>query len=204
MPRPKKQSIPIGNFPISKRTINLLQSAQINTSADFSNFTLQDIKALDGLGAVLLTELRLFLREAGIKLKKGPVKEKKLPKWDPETKEIMLHVLDGQVSNYAIEHQKCGQLIERYGKETVRNMKIPERIQPPTFRYFFTGGMIASWCDEFFRKFAPVRLIEAPKIDLEEAGGVEEVLELANAPEVVYVAKKKAPSSLADFLNLRK
>ena len=200
----EKQPILLEYFPISAKTKNALIKAGIKNSDDFANFTLVQLNEIEGLGPVLLLELKTFLKGAKIKLKKREAKEKKVPKWDPETKEIMLHVLNRQVGNYAIEYQKCGQLIEKYGAETVRNSRIPEKVQPPTFRYFFTGGMIASWCDNYFKQFAPIRLLETPKIDLEEAGGVEEVLELANAPVVVYEPKKKAPSTLADFLKLRR
>lgn len=200
----QKPPIPVGDFPISKRTINLLASIDIHTSEDFINFTLQDIKAIEGLGATLVTELQLFLKGAKIKLKKSPPKEKKAPRWDLETKEIMLFVLNGQVSNFGIEMQKCGQLIEKYGAETIRNSRIPEKVQPPTFRYFFTGGRIAAWCDNYFRQFAPIRLKEAPVTVLKDAGGSEEPISIPNAPEVAYVPKEKAPSSLADFLKFRK
>ncbi len=200
----QKQLIPVADFPISKRTINLLSSIGINTSEDFINFTLQDIKAIEGLGATLVTELQLFLKGAKIKLKKSPPKERKAPRWDPETKEIMLYVLGGQVSNYSIEMQKCGALIEKYGKETIKNSKIPEKVQPPTFRYFFTGGLIASWCDNYFRQFAQIRLKEAPVAALKDTGIEEEPVKVVNAPEVPYVPREKAPSSLADFLKLRK
>jgi hypothetical protein len=200
----EKQPILLEYFPISAKTKNALIKAGIKNSDDFANFTLLQLDEIEGLGPVLLLELKTFLKGAKIKWKKREAKEKKAPKWNPETKEIMLRVLDGQVSNYAIEYQKCGMLIEKYGAETIRNSRIPDKVQPPTFRYFFTGGMIASWCDNYFKQFAPIRLLEAPRIDLEEAGGVEEVLELAIAPVVVYEPKKKAPSSLADFLKLRR
>ena len=202
MPRPKKQPTLIGDFPINAKTKNALTKAGIQNSDDFADFTVKDLGSLEGIGPVLWLELKTYLQGAKIKWKKREPKEKKAPKWDPRCRALADKLLDGKINSFAQEIQFAGLLVEEFGFETVDRVVLPSHVT--SLRYFFTGSRISHWVQDFMRGFAPIRLLEAPKIDLEDAGGSEEVLEVADAPVAVYIPKTRVPSSLADFLKLRK
>lgn len=200
----KKTNIQIENFPIVKRTINLLKNEGILSGDDFANYTKKNLQEIKGLGAAGLSELLFFLKGAGIKLKKAEKVEKKAPKWDPKTREILLRVQKGIINNYAQEQQMMGKLIDKFGVETMERVSVPATCQPPTVRYFFSGGQIAGWAHDYIQKFAPIRIIERekpvipPPPDLEGDGGVEEIIGF-KAP-----IEPRVPKTLGEFLASRK
>lgn len=194
---PKKTDTNIEDFPINGRTKAALTKVGIHKASDFINYSAADLKKIEGLGPVLLLELKDYLKGAKIKLKKREPAAKKAPKYDPATKEIMLNLLQGQVTNFGMDMKYTGLLIERFGAETVRNACLPPHIQPPRLNYFFTGGRIAAWCDQYFAKFAPIRLVEEEKVDKEP-----EVEYSGPAPE--WKPKERVPQTLMEFLKSRK
>jgi hypothetical protein len=200
----KKQPTYIEDFPIATRTINLLKNEGILISDDFANYSKKNLQEIGGLGPTGLAELLLFLKGAKIKLKKAEPKEKKAPRWPKETKEILEEV-QGVVNSYVREIPLMGKLIEEFGAETMRRVKIP--YGKNSVQYFFTGGKIAGWSYEYIQRFAPIRLVERPVepvaqplVDLEGDGGVEEVV----GPVEPYIVKPKVPKTLGEFLSLRK
>lgn len=204
----KKTNIQIEDFPIPTRTINLLKGEGILSGADFANYSKRNLQEIRGLGSGSLAELLVFLKGAGIKLRKAEPKPKKEPKWDPRTREVLLMMQEGQVSNYGIEMNLAGKLLDEFGYENLMRVKIPPKCQPPSVRYFFSGGQIAAWSFDYIRSFAPMRLVErekpvlAPLVDLEGDGEARE--DLGVKEPVEYTLKPRQPKTLGEFLSLRK
>lgn len=197
MPKTKPDTN-IEDFPISGKTKTALTKAGLKKASDFAEYSAADLKKIEGIGPVLLLELKDYLKGAKIKLKKREPAAKKAPKYSPETKEIMLNLLQGQVMNYGMDMKYTGLLIEKYGAETVRNASLPPHIQPPRLNYFFTGGRIAAWCDSYFAKFAPIRLVEEER-PVDKEPEVE-----YSGPAPVWEPVAKAPKTLMEFLKERK
>ncbi len=204
----KKQPTYVEDFPIATRTINLLKGEGILISDDFANYSKKNLQEIGGLGPTGLAELLVFLKGAGIKLRKAEPKPKKEPKWDPRTREVLLMMQEGQVSNYPQEMSLAGKLLDEFGYETLMRTKIPPKCQPPSVRYFFSGGQIAAWSYEYIQKNAPIRLVEretvpvAPLVDLEGRDKVEELVGVREPVE--YQIKTRAPKTLGEFLAARK
>ena len=180
----------------------------ILSGEDFANWTKKNLQEIKGLGPGSLAELLVFLKGAGIKLRKAEPKEKKAPKYDPRTREVLLMMQEGQVSNYPQEMALAGKLLDEFGYETLMRTKIPPKCQPPSVRYFFSGGQIAAWSYEYIQRHAPIRLVERetpvlePLVDLEGGDAVEELIG-AREP-VEYQIKTRVPKTLGEFLSLRK
>lgn len=202
----KKQPTYVEDFPIATRTINLLKNEGILISDDFANYSKKNLQEIGGLGPTGLAELLVFLKGAGIKLRKAEPKPKKEARWPKETKEILEQV-QGVVNSYVREIPLMGKLIEEFGAETMRRVTIP--YGKDSVQYFFTGGKIAGWAAQYIQGFAPIRLVERPVEpvapclpDLEGNGGVDEVL--ARPEPVEYQIKNRVPKTLGEFLSLRK
>ncbi len=204
MPRPKKRVLEVDEFSVATGIINLLKKAGVKTELDFQNFTSKDLQDIEGMGPGRLAELKLFLKGRGVKLKKNPPKEKKPLKWDPQTREVLLKVQNGEIENYAQDMKRCGMMIERFGIETIMNLEFPATTACRNLRYFFSGGQIAGWVSDYVRKFAPMRIAERQEEAPKPKEVAPEPIKVQAPVETHYEPIAKAPRSLADFLKQRK
>lgn len=191
-----KNPLDVGKFPIATRTINILRGAGIESTEDFSNLTLAQLKDLPGLGSKLLTELRLFLKDAGVKLKKAEAKQT-TPKYPKETKEILKNLLGERVNNYAMEMKRCGLMILHFGVETMEKFQVHDG--KDSLCYYFSGGKISPWVDNYAKQFMTFRMSE--KVPLTQ--DADDELENDKALPAEFVPIKTMPKSLADFLKER-
>ena len=199
MAKPKRPDLSVGDFPIATRTITILEREGISRASDLQNYCAKDLDEIDGLGIIGLAELKTFLKGYGIKLKKSPPKEKKAPKWNPQTREVLLIVQKGEIENYSQDMKRCGMMIERFGVETMMNLEFPKTTDCRNLRYFFSGGQIASWVDNYVRQFAKIRLADPGPTAVEEALPSEPDSKKSGEP-VVYNISPKQPKTLSDFL----
>lgn len=195
----KKDDTNIEIFPISGRTITALKKAGITKASDFQNYSATDLKKIEGLGPVLLLELKDYLKGAKIKLKKREPAAKKERKWDPRAREVALMIQKGQIQNYAQDCKMAGMLIQKFGWEWCMRVELPPHIQPPTLRYFFSGGQIAGWVEDYFGRFAVMKLVEEEKVVEPEP---QKEYNLGPAPE--WKPSVQVPKTLGEFLKQRK
>jgi len=182
----------IADFPIAKRTINILLKSGIETVGQLEEKTVADLMEIPGMGKTSLGELRLFLSQSGFKLKKSPPRPKKELKYDPRAKEVLLRLVGNRVNNWAVEIKLANKLIDLMGYDTMSRAESPRPID--SLFYFFQGGQVAPWAEEHFKKFAQFKLIEPAQEKQEE---VKE----ENKTPFEYVIKKGKPKTLEEFLN---
>jgi len=182
----------IADFPIAKRTINILLKSGIETVGQLEEKTVADLMEIPGMGKMSLGELRLFLSQSGFKLKKAPPKPKKELKYPKETKEVLSRLLGARVNNYAREYDLCGKLINHFGLDTMMNFEMHPNKE--TLLYYFSGGQISPWVDTYAKQFMRVTLVKAPIVEEK----VEEIIE-----KVEYVPTARKPKTLAEFLKDR-
>ena len=199
MAKPKRPDLSVGDFPIATRTITILEREGIKNASDLQNYTAKDLDNIEGLGTVSLAELKTFLKGYGVKLKKSPPKEKKAPKWDPQTREVLLMVQKGEIENYAQDMKRCGMMIERFGVETMMNLEFPKTTDCRNLRYFFSGGQIAGWVEKYVQQFAKIRLAQPAPAAVEEPK-TSPVDSKKSGEPVIYNISPKQPKTLSDFL----
>lgn len=181
----------IADFPIAKRTINILLKAGIETLEQLEEKTVSELMDLPGMGKTSLGELRLFLSQSGFKLKKAAPAPKKGPKYDPRAKEILVNLVGSRVNNWAVEIKLANKLIELLGYDTMVRAKSPRQVD--SLFYFFSGGQVAPWAEEYFKQFAQFKIVEPVRVEEEKK---EEDKEPA-----FYTPKKSKPKTLQEFLN---
>lgn len=193
--QPDLFTLKVEDFPLDTRTINILLAAGFKTAEDFRNVTLAQISSLEGLGAKRVLEVRTVLKGAGIAFKRE-IKEKKVPKWPKETKEILIKILGPRMNNYAENFRLCGMMINEFGVDCMRRFEVHPNVD--SLRYYFSGGQIAPWASEYAQQFMVWDLAE----EREEVVDKRPVIQYTEE-ELNYKPIVSAPKTLADFLKSR-
>ncbi len=182
--------LPISQFPLSTRCINILKNAGYVDEGSFRNAKESDIKNLPRFGPTLLAELKLFLLGRGIKLQREK-KEKKGPKYDPRARDVVKALLPKGEINFSREVPIAGKLLEIYAYEDLLRVKLPSHVSTLAWLYSGRDG----WADRFVSSFAPMRLVESEPV----------VKKQEELPEFIQEYKRvEKPKTLEEFLGLRK
>jgi len=183
----------VSDFPINNRTKNALQKAGIETVEDLKEKTFKELKAVKGIGKDAALDLRQFLSEAKISLKRAVAapKEKVDPALRGQAWNVVAKLLDGkELINKSLEYRVSLELIERYGYEEMMRVKLPPHV---TSLIYLRRG---EWISDFVAKFQPMRLAEV-QLPQKEEKVVEKIEKIEYRP-----LTKQKPKNLTEFLGL--
>lgn len=178
------------DFPVSTGTINILLKAGYKEDKDLKGAKEKEISNLKGLGPAKLAELKVFLKGIGIKLEREK-KEKKAPKYHPQSRELVKLLLPKGEINFSRETQAAGKLLEKFSFEELERCKLPEHV---TSLLWLLSGL-DGWATRWINQFAPIKVVQREE-------KVEEI-EVEDLPEVNYKPAAR-PMDLASFMGLRK
>jgi hypothetical protein len=142
----------IDTWPISGRTISALRAANYLTLSDLPEF-LDDLKAIKGLGAKGLSEIREWCStKFGRVFKSRPKEKKKVLDNYKASRKVVEHFL-GKETNWPKQLKIADALIKKYSEEIL--LLVTPRQGVFSLAWYNTG-----YGDAYIRKYIPVKVVQ--------------------------------------------